>query len=191
MPEQNLKTVAAAFDPFRVTSLRAAQIGLVGADEGDEGKYRRISSRSVKDLTPMQYHDVCLKAFYLWQRNPLAKRLIEIPVDFCTGEDLQVKARIMKRSKDVDDVDTKRKDAQQSWNDFWEDPINHLEPDFPSIVTCNATTRTASSSASAAGRYAVESVTTTTSPLRLRRILTRLQLHDTRAADSCGLIRRS
>ena len=134
MPEQNLKTVAAAFDPFRVTSLRAAQIGLVGSDEGDEGKYRRISSRSVKDLTPMQYHDVCLKAFYLWQRNPLAKRLIEIPVDFCTGEDLQVKARIMKRSKDVDDVDTKRKDAQQSWNDFWEDPINHLEPDFPSIV---------------------------------------------------------
>ena len=82
-----------------------AGVGLTGTDQGDEGKYRRFSQLNVRDLLPMKYFKIQQMAFYQWQRYPLAKRIIDILVDFIVGEDLAIKVRIMKRSQD-NDVDT-------------------------------------------------------------------------------------
>lgn len=138
MSDQNLKLVRSAYDPFRASTLRAAQVGLVGTDQQDEGKYRRLTAKSERDLKPLEYQDVCKKAFYLWQRNPLAKRELEVLVDFCIGDDLKVKVRKMKRT---DSGDEEIKDAkgnsdragQQVWDDFFEDPMNGLEEELGSM----------------------------------------------------------
>lgn len=110
-----------------------AGAALEGTDQADEGKYRRFNQKNIRDLTPMQFSDIQKKAFYQWQRYPLASRMIEILTDFCVGEDLNVKIRTMKRTDD-EDVDTQKKDGQQVWDDFYEDPINRLDEDFATIV---------------------------------------------------------
>lgn len=110
-----------------------AAVGLEGTDQADEGKYRRFNQKSIRDLTPMQYKDIQKKAFYQWQRYPLASRMIEILTDFCVGEDLAVKVKIMKRTED-EDVDTQKKDGQQVWDDFFEDPVNKLDRDLGTII---------------------------------------------------------
>jgi hypothetical protein len=133
MPDQNLQLVRTAFDPFRANSVRAAQVGLVGTDTQDEGKYRRLTAKSERDLKPLEYMDVCKKAFYLWQRNPLAKRELEVLVDFCIGDDLKVKVRTMKRNKDGDEVLKDRKEGQLVWDDFFEDPMNGLQDELDSM----------------------------------------------------------
>jgi hypothetical protein len=111
-----------------------AAVGLEGTDQADEGKYRRFSQKNVRDLTPMQYQKIQQMAFYQWQRYPLAKRIIDLLVDFIVGEDLGIKVKIMKRTED-DDVDTQKKDGQQVWDDFFEDPINRLDEDLSTIIS--------------------------------------------------------
>jgi hypothetical protein len=110
-----------------------AAVGLEGTDQADEGKYRRFNQKNVRDLMPMQFNEIQKKSFYQWQRYPLAARMIEILTDFCVGEDLNVKVRIMQRTED-EDTDTQKKDGQQVWDDFYEDPINRLDEDFATIV---------------------------------------------------------
>ncbi len=136
MSEQNLKLVRSFPGTFTQRSIQAASVGLVGTDAGDEDKYTRLSSRNLlTDLLPFQFEQVRRKAFYLWQRNPLAKRILQILVDFCAGDDLVVKIKIMKRAKDGDVEQKDRREAQQIFDDFYEDPINHLDRDMDSIIT--------------------------------------------------------
>ena len=113
-----------------------AGVGLTGTDEGDAGKYRRFSQLNVRDLLPMKYYKIQQMAFYQWQRYPLAKRIIDILVDFIVSEDLAVKVKIVKRATDNDtDIDTGKKDGQQVWDDFYEDPINRLDEDLSVIIS--------------------------------------------------------
>jgi hypothetical protein len=114
-------------------ALRAA-IGLEGTDQSDEGKYRKLGSKNVRDLPPLKYQQIQKMAFYQWQRYPLATALIEILLDFLVGEEFQVKVKIMKRVDGESDVDTNRLDAQQGWDDFFKDPINKLKSDFSVLV---------------------------------------------------------
>jgi len=133
MPEQNLKKLASYPGTFTLNKIQAAQIGLVGTDSGDEGKYRRLSARSDTDLPEYSFDQVRKKSFYLWQRNPLAKRVLEILNDFCTGDDLTVKIKTMERKKSGDVEITEAKEGQQVWDDFFEDPVNNLEEDDSAI----------------------------------------------------------
>ncbi|MBE3141498.1 MAG: hypothetical protein IMZ53_13060 [Thermoplasmata archaeon] len=132
MSEQNLRLVNSYPRTFTQQNVQAAQIGLVGTDKGDEGKYVRLS-RSETDLPDFSFDQVRKKAFYLWQRNPLAKRVLEILNDFCTGDDLVVKIKTMKREKSGDKEIKEAKEGQQIWDDFFEDPINNLEEDDSAI----------------------------------------------------------
>ena len=101
--------------------------------KGDLGKYRRLSSMQ-RDLSPMQFAKAQQLAFYLWQRNPLAQRIIQILKDFCVGDDFSVNVKIMQRIKDKPDVDTKREDGQKIWDDFFNDPINRLNEDLETYI---------------------------------------------------------
>lgn len=126
MPPINIRTG----QPFQ-----ASQIGLIGTDKGDEQKYRRFTGGAqTKDLTPISYDKAREMAFYQWQRYPLSKRFIEILMDFCSGEELKVNAKIKQRNTEGGDSDTEREDAQKVWDDFWCDPINDLDGEFDTIV---------------------------------------------------------
>lgn len=113
--------------------IEAAQ-SLQGTDELDEFKYRRLTDAK-RDLSPMTFKRMQELAFYQWQRNPFAGRILEIMTDFCTGDDLTVAVRIMRRVKDRPDEDTKRPEAQKVWDDFYFDPANRLaETGFDPLI---------------------------------------------------------
>ena len=133
---QNYKLAISAWSPRRQTIKASnSQIALQGTDQADEGKYRRLTIKADKDLTPLAYTDVVKKAFYLWQRNLIARRLIEVMIDFSCGDEMKISIKHMKRGKDGD-VELKEKhEGQLVWDDFYEDPQNDLEDDFAMIAT--------------------------------------------------------
>jgi hypothetical protein len=134
MPDTQVK-ILPVYSPTGTRTIKASQVGLQGTDQEDEGKYRRLTSKSERDLTPLAYLDVCKKAFYLWQRNLLAKRIVEILVDFCVGEELKVVVKCKKRTKQGEEELTDRNEGQQCWDDFYEDPMNDLQDDLGSMFT--------------------------------------------------------
>ncbi len=110
-----------------------AAVGLVGTDQADEGKYRKFTQDSKRDFTPLEFQTIQKMSYYQWQRYPLSHRLIEIITDFVVPDDFGVKVKIKKRVKDKQDVDTGRMDGQQVWDDFYFDPVNHLDEDIHTI----------------------------------------------------------
>ena len=132
MKERIIRTIdAVTFGAFSSYFREAA--ALVGTDQADEGKFRRFS-RSDRDMAPMTFDKIQKSAFYQWQRYPLARRIIQILTDFATT-DLKVTLAIMKRNEDEEDeLMEDRNDAQNIWNDFFEDPVNNLENDLDVIV---------------------------------------------------------
>jgi hypothetical protein len=132
MSEQNLKLVSFYPRTFTQKSLQAAQVGLVGTDKGDEGKYMRLS-RSDTDLPEYTFEQARKKSWYLYQRNPVANRAFNIFNDFCSGDDLTVKIKKMKRTKSKDVEVVEDLQGQQIWDDFFEDPINNFEEDNSSM----------------------------------------------------------
>jgi len=107
-------------------------IALQGTDELDENKYRRLTAKK-RDLKPMQFKQIMDGAFYLWQRNPMARRMIEIILDFTVGNDLDVNCRIMKKTKDGPQ-DMNRPEPQELWKKFCEDPVNAVYDDIETFL---------------------------------------------------------
>lgn len=108
-------------------------VALAGTDQADAGKFRRISSGSVRDLNPIQYKDAAAKSFFLWQRNGLAQRLIQIIVDFISY-DMEIEVKIMTRKEDGTREDTGKLDAQDAWEKFCDDPVNNFEGELPTLI---------------------------------------------------------
>ena len=83
--------------------------------------FRRVaSSLSNRDLTPVLQDRMIELAFYLYDRNPFAKRLINLSRAFVMGEGMRPKA---------EDADL------QAWlDDFWDDPVNDLDMNLPGYV---------------------------------------------------------
>lgn len=79
----------------------------------DEDQWRRLTGDSNRDLSPITQHHMQKMALYLWERNLLANRLIELPVAYLLAEGVALS---------VND------DEAQSWLDaFWNDPINNMK----------------------------------------------------------------
>ena len=91
-----------------------------------ESQFTRLTSKQ-RDLLPIQYRKMVEMAFYLWQRNPIAKRIIQIIRDFTTGEDFKVAVNIIRTAEDGTKTDTKRTDGQRIWDRFVEDPVNRFD----------------------------------------------------------------
>lgn len=102
-------------------------------DDPRATEYRRLSSTN-RDMAPLTYEKAQRSSFVQWQRNPLARRLIQILVDFCTGDDFAVDIRIMKRVDNGPDVDTENEAGQQAWDDFVRHPVNQVDEDLPIFV---------------------------------------------------------
>lgn len=81
--------------------------------DDDDDQWRRLSGDSGRDLSPLSQQRMRETALYLWERNLLADRLVEIPLDYILGEGVALTA---------DDDD-----ARAALERFWNDPINAMD----------------------------------------------------------------
>jgi hypothetical protein len=80
----------------------------------DDAGWTRLSGRiGQRDLLPLEQARMQELAAYVWEANPLANRLVELPVAFLIGEGVRLEAEA--------------EDAQQWLDAFWHDPINALD----------------------------------------------------------------
>lgn len=85
-------------------------------DDDEEG-WRRLTGNAARDLNPLTQHRMQELAVYLWRTNPLANRLIELPVAYLLAEGV---------SLEVPDEEA------QGWLDaFWRDPVNAMDIKLP------------------------------------------------------------
>ena len=95
---------AAAAPP---TAFREAAGATVDADDAS---WKRLTGRTDKDLDPLTHARANKLAQHLWQSNPLANRLIELPLAYLLGKGVNLKS---------DDAD-----AQKVLDRHWRDCIN-------------------------------------------------------------------
>jgi hypothetical protein len=109
-----------------------SKAALVGTDIGDEGKYRRLSVKD-RDLNPIAFNRAREMSLYLWQRNPLCQRMIEIVMDFCLGDDFNIK--IIVKDENGDEDEKKTEAVQERWDMFCLDPINKFYERIEDYIT--------------------------------------------------------
>jgi hypothetical protein len=86
----------------------------------DEDQWRPLTGDSRRDLSPLTQTRMQELAIYLWRGNPLANRLIELPMAFLLANGVEV---------------TVADEEAQKWLKlFWKDPINRMELKLPKKV---------------------------------------------------------
>jgi hypothetical protein len=103
--------------PQNATPLREAYGETI---DDDDDKYRPLTGDTDKDLSPLQQTRMQKVAAWLWERNPLANRMIELVVAYLLGEGVRVSVR--------------NENAQKVLRKFWRDPINALAIKLPAMV---------------------------------------------------------
>lgn len=68
----------------------------------DDDEWRRLTGRSDKDLNPLTQERARKLAIHLWQSNPLANRLIELPLAYLLGKGVRLKAADAEAQKILD-----------------------------------------------------------------------------------------
>lgn len=82
-----------------------------GGIDSDEHMWRRLTGNPDRDLSPLTQERMIEIAYYLWESNPLANRLIEMTTDYVIGEGIGFEAA---------DEDVKALLSEQ-----WYDPLNY------------------------------------------------------------------
>lgn len=86
----------------------------------DEDQWRRLTGDANRDLSPLSVSRTQELAVYLWRSNPIANRLVELPLAYLLAEGVAVES---------DDPEV------QGWIDaFWHDPINAMPVKLPKLV---------------------------------------------------------
>jgi hypothetical protein len=97
-------------EPKKTTAFREAAGTTIDADED---QWRPLTQDSKRDLTPLTHARMQELAVYQWKGNPLANRIIELPLAFLLAKGVTV---------DVPDEEAK------TWlSAFWNDPINRMD----------------------------------------------------------------
>jgi hypothetical protein len=110
-----LKRWAAAMEPAAAPAVEE-QVFVEAAgrtiEDEDEG-WRRLTGNSQRDLNPITQERMQDLAVYQWRTNPLANRLIELPLAYLLAEGVSL---------------TVPDEEAQGWLDaFWRDPINAMD----------------------------------------------------------------
>jgi len=88
--------------------------------DSDDHLYRRVTD-SRRDINPVVHRRAQEISLYLWQRNPMAKRVIEMMADFTVGADgLKIEAEDDKTQTLIDE--------------FWRDPGSRLDQRFRDLI---------------------------------------------------------
>ncbi len=101
--------------PDQPTTKRVVEAAGANTTEDDTG-WRKLSGDSSRDLSPLAQGRMRDTAFYLWEANLLANRLIEIPLAYLLGEGVELKP--------VGDDDAEARSTVL--RDWWRHPINQL-----------------------------------------------------------------
>jgi len=90
--------------------------------DADDHLYRKLTGDGQRDLSPMNQARMQSLAYYLWESNLIANRLIELPLAFllADGVELTVKAA-------GDTGDESVEPLQEVLRKFWRDPINAMD----------------------------------------------------------------
>lgn len=116
-----LRAIDAALPPYGQPVQEAAFREAVGATiDPDEDQWRKLSSDTTRDLTPMTQSRMQRTAHFLWEQNLLANRLIELPVAYLLAEGVT--------------LTVKDPDNQKILDRFWRDPINEMDLKLPKKV---------------------------------------------------------
>lgn len=86
----------------------------------DEHLYRALTAGE-RDLTPLSHDKMLNVAAYLYDANPMSKRLIDMTAEYVVSEGIEIKA---------DDPQ-----VQELLTDFWTDPVNKLNVNLLHYVT--------------------------------------------------------
>jgi hypothetical protein len=85
--------------------------------DASEAGWRKLSGDAGRDLTPITQERQRELAVHLWKVNPLANRLIELPVAYLLAEGVGLKVA--------------DQEAQEWLDAFWRDPINRMDMKLP------------------------------------------------------------
>lgn len=81
--------------------------------DADDHQYRRLSAHYGRDLSSFTHERMLEIAYYLYDRNPLAHRIVELTKDFVVGGGVNYR--------------TESPEVQEILDDFWNDPINNWD----------------------------------------------------------------
>lgn len=81
-------------------------------DERDDRTYRRLTLTD-RDLAPMKQDKMIDVAFHLYERNVLAKRAIDLTVNYLLADGVR--------------YETKDDNVKEVIDKFWDDPVNHWD----------------------------------------------------------------
>ena len=90
--------------------------------DADDHLYRKLTGNSQRDLSPMNQARMQSLAYYLWESNLIANRLIELPVAFLLAEGVTL---TVNPAGDMDDK--AMEPLQEVVRKFWHDPINAMD----------------------------------------------------------------
>lgn len=93
----------------KVTMREAAGVTI----DDDEDQWRPLTGDTKRDLSPVTQSRMREMAFYLWESNNLANRLIELPLAYILGEGVK--------------LSSKDKNSQDVLDKFWKHPINNMD----------------------------------------------------------------
>jgi hypothetical protein len=83
----------------------------------DDDQWRRLTGSVNRDISPLSQTRMQELAVHLWDENPIANRLIELPLSYMLAEGVGI---------------TSEDEEAQAWIDaFWTDPINCMEVKLP------------------------------------------------------------
>jgi hypothetical protein len=89
---------------------------MVGGAGGEDSMWRSLTASSDRDLNQLTQRRMQDIAFYLYDSNPMAKRIVEIIRDFVVGDGFTYSAE----DKSVEEV----------IDEFWNDPDNNLDSEI-------------------------------------------------------------
>ena len=84
--------VTLALEQAKVTEAWSPMHGPGGMFDDDDYRYRRLSSDVDRSLPEYTQDRVIEIVYYLWKSNPLARRIIEVSVDYVVGDGLTIRA---------------------------------------------------------------------------------------------------
>lgn len=91
-----------------------------GAFDDEDKGWRSLTGQARRDLSPLAQDSMQRAATYLWETNPIANRLIELPLAYLLAEGVRL---------------TCKTPEHQQWLDaFWNDPINRMPLRMPTFA---------------------------------------------------------
>jgi hypothetical protein len=118
MPLKLKKRLKAAVTAFREAVWYPG--GAIGGIDADMEGWRRLSGNLERDLLPMAQDRVLQIVYYLYETDPLARRIIQMARDYVVAEGVRFEAK--------DDR------VQDLLTAFWNDPINNFDLHLQSEV---------------------------------------------------------